>query len=87
MKAEDYANIVGMAWSSSTNNTYNQINVAIGLNTGDISKVVAEQSKEIDELKKINAETNAILAKLVPGFKEAAGITEDIRVVENHSKK
>ena len=85
MKAADYANIVGMAWSSSTNDTYNQINVAIGLNAGDISKVVAEQSKEIEELKRMNNETNAILAKLLPGFKEALGM-EDTHVAESTPK-
>ena len=85
MKAADYANIVGMAWSSSTNDTYNQINVAIGLNAGDISKVVAEQSKEIEELKRMNNETNAILAKLLPGFKEALGM-ENTHVAESTPK-
>jgi hypothetical protein len=74
MKAEDYANIVGMAWSSSNSDSYSQINVAIGLNAGDISNLVREQSKEIEALKRQNQETNTILAKLVPGFKEAAGI-------------
>jgi hypothetical protein len=76
MKAEDYANIVGVAWSSSANGIYDKVNVAIGLNTGDVSKVVAEQSKEITALKSQMNETNAILAKLIPGFKEAAGIKE-----------
>jgi hypothetical protein len=48
--------------------------VAIGLNSGDISKVVADQSKEITALRSQISETNSILATLVPGFKEAAGI-------------
>lgn len=77
MKAEDYANIVGVAWSSSANGIYDKVNVAIGLNTGDVSKLVAEQSKEITALKSQMSETNAILAKLIPGFKEAAGIKEN----------
>jgi hypothetical protein len=76
MKVEDYANIVGVAWSASTGGTYSLVNVAIGLNEGDISKVVIEQSKEIKELKTRINETNAVLAKLIPGFKEAAGIKE-----------
>ena len=77
MKAADYQNIVGMAWSSSTNSSYNLINTAIGLNAGDISKVVASQNIEINELKKQINDTKSILAKLVPGFKEAAGITSN----------
>ena len=76
MKPEDYTRIVGVAWAASTNDIVGQVNTAIGLNTGDVSKVVAEQSKEIDELRSKIAETNTLLAKLVPGFKEAAGISD-----------
>ncbi|MEO6541377.1 MAG: hypothetical protein ABIN74_10315, partial [Ferruginibacter sp.] len=69
MKADDYAKIVGMAWSSSANEGYNLVNVAIGLNTGDISKVVAEQSKEISELKGQISEINNTLARIASGVK------------------
>lgn len=82
MKPEDYANIVGMAWSSAGSEGHNVVNVAIGLNTGDISKVVADQHKEINALKGQISETNNILAKLIPGFKEAAGI-KDVPVTKN----
>lgn len=80
MQPEDYVNIVGMAWSASTNDTYNEINVAIGLNAGDISKVVVQQHTEIEALKNKINETNNILAKLLPGYKEAAGLTENTPV-------
>ena len=76
MKPEDYTKIVGVAWASSDNEVFGQVNTAIGLNTGDVSKVVAAQSREIDELKSKINETNLLLAKLVPGFKEAAGISD-----------
>jgi hypothetical protein len=76
MSPEDYINIVGVAWSSSTNDVVSTINVAIGLNTGDVSKLVAEQSKEINSLRSKIDETNAVLARLVPGFKEAAGVKD-----------
>lgn len=76
MKIEDYANIVGVAWSSSTDGKNSLINVAIGLNDGDISKVVSDQNKEIVALKSKINETNSILAKLIPGFKEAAGLKD-----------
>ena len=82
MKSEDYIKIVGMAWSTADNNTYSQINVAVGLNNGDISKVVAEQNKEIISLKEQINQTNSILSKLVPGYKEAAGIKENIVVAQ-----
>jgi hypothetical protein len=81
MKADDYARIVGMAWSSSASEGANMVNVAIGLNTGDISKVVAEQSKEISELKGQISEINSLLAKLASGAKET-GITKADNVVK-----
>lgn len=74
MKPEDYVNIVGMAWSASTSDSYGMINVAIGLNTGDISKLVAEQHKEISMLKTQIDAINTLMAKLVPGFAAAAGL-------------
>jgi hypothetical protein len=58
-----------MAWSTGTNEGYNLVNVAIGLNTGDISKVVAEQSKEINDLKSQISEINNTLAKIASGEK------------------
>ncbi len=76
MKADDYAKIVGMAWSSSASDGASMVNVAIGLNTGDISKVVAEQSKEISELKSQISEINNTLAKLASGIKEPAAVVK-----------
>lgn len=78
MKPGDYALIIGMAWSGSTNDQYSVINAAIGLNNGDVSKLVASQNAEIDALKSQINQTHALLAKLVPGFKEAAGIKEAV---------
>jgi len=84
MKTEDYTRIVGVAWSNSQNEVFGQVNTAIGLNTGDISKVVVEQSKEISDLKSKMNETNVLLAKLVPGFKEAAGIKDvNVKTIPN----
>lgn len=45
MEVEDYLDIVGIAWSASSNDTYNLINVAIGLNTTDINQVILKQRK------------------------------------------
>ncbi len=74
MSPEDYTKIVGVAWSASQNDAYSLINVAIGLNAGDVSRVVAEQQREIESLKKAQQETQALLARLVPGYAEAVGI-------------
>ena len=69
MKPEDYQNIVGVAWSASDNKDGGLVNVAIGLNTGDISKVVAQQSKDIQMLKAKMEETTSMLTKLLAGEK------------------
>jgi len=76
MRVEDYSRIVGVAWSGSMNDTLSYINVAIGLYTGDINKVIVDQEKMIDKLETEFNETNKVLVKMVPGFKEAADFTE-----------
>jgi len=76
MQTEDYINIVGVAWSSSDKDAYKLINVAIGLNDGDISKVVVEHQHQLEDLQSKVDQANLILSKLIPGFKEAAGINE-----------
>ena len=91
MTPEDYFKVAGIAWSSSKNDVYNIINVAIGINDGDVSKLASEQKKEIEALhRKIEAfyieesETDALLAQLVPGYKEALGIEDnEIRKANN----
>jgi hypothetical protein len=83
MKPADYSQIVGVAWSNSFNDSGDPINVAIGLNDGVTSKLVSEQNEEIQRLKseielleKQDMERNAVLAEVVPGYKEAAGISD-----------
>jgi hypothetical protein len=74
LKAEDYKKIIGVAWSGSDKPGINFINVAVGLNANDLSDVISKQQQEITELKGQITNTHSILARLVPGFKEAAGI-------------
>ncbi len=74
MQVEDYNHVVGVAWSSSVDEAYSLINVAVGLNGNDISKVVVNQKNRIQVLMEKFDQRNAILAKLVPGYKEAAGL-------------
>jgi hypothetical protein len=70
--AKDVKNIVGIAWSTADNAVgLNNINVAIGLNVNDNQKLIEQQQNEIDDLKNQIAQTNAQLAKLIPGFKVA----------------
>ncbi len=71
LKTEDYARIVGTAWSPSSNHIYDLVNVAIGLNGSDINKVVIGQKNKIRELKEKFNKRNLIVANLVPGYREA----------------
>ncbi|MDQ6814751.1 MAG: hypothetical protein M3040_13520, partial [Bacteroidota bacterium] len=87
MQMEHYKKIVGVAWSSSTGKGISLVNVAVGLNHNDLANVLQEQQTliksqqdEINALKAQGQQTNNILAKLVPGFKEAAGIKETVSV-------
>ncbi len=80
MLIEDYQKIVGIAWSSDSGSGIKLVNVAIGLHTNDVGRVVADQQEEIAALKAEIAQlqmeriqTNEVLARLVPGFKNAMG--------------
>jgi len=95
ISSENIKNIVGVAWTSSVSDLQiNLINVAVGINTNDNSKKVAilekklnDQDTEISDLKKQIAETNTLLAKLVPGFKSGSPATlatsDNARVKQN----
>jgi len=70
VKAEDYTRIVGVAWSGSTGDTFHLINVAVGMNDGDISKAVAENKNKFEELNTSFIASDAALAKLLPDYKK-----------------
>lgn len=86
MRPDDYKQILGVAWEGSGKDGLNMINVAVGLNTNDLSDLVNKQNEQIEQQKQ-QIETQqeeieslkdqmTILADLVPGFREAAGIEE-----------
>lgn len=90
MRPSDYKKVLGVAWASSDNQPLSVVNVAIGLNTNDLADVVEQQEhklnaqkEEIENLKKELGNTHAILAELVPGFREAAGLPAH----EDHQEK
>lgn len=58
MEIEDYQHIVGIAWSPGIGG---YANVAVGLNTNDMTNKVAEQAKEIKDLKAIFNQVVAVL--------------------------
>ena len=77
MQPADYKNIVGIAWSASTNEYYNYINVAVGLNANAVAKEVALQSEaikkqatEIADLRSEMAKVNLLLNKIIAGDKD-----------------
>jgi hypothetical protein len=73
IKSADLKNIVGIAWSESSNEIgVNTINVAVGLAVNDNKILVDEMKSEINNLQNQIAQTNAMLEKLVPGFKAPA---------------
>lgn len=47
MTAEEYTKVVGRAWSASDDPSTKPINVAIGLNSGDVAKFVSRQNEEM----------------------------------------
>ena len=77
LRAEDYGKIVGMAWSEADGKEEQFINVAVGLQTNDFAKLIIRQEREIEALEKEFIETNEQLARMVPGFKPPAGLTDE----------
>ncbi|MBL7964110.1 MAG: hypothetical protein JNM31_09750 [Flavobacteriales bacterium] len=68
MTLDDYAHIVGVAWSATQNPFLDYINVAIGLNNNDLVGQLARQRSEMDDLR---AELNAVqdaLKQIIPQF-------------------
>jgi hypothetical protein len=70
-----YQKIVGIAWSGSDSPQYNYVNVAVGLNAGNISKLgvkqeqkIKEQQTEINTLKEQIGKMNDALAQLIPNY-------------------
>lgn len=72
MQAEDYSRIVGVAWSSSNDDAYQLVNVAIGLNETDGNMVVVKNQKDINRLKSKFNQSDLILNNLLPGYKSGS---------------
>ena len=51
MTADEYARVVGRAWSGSRNPLVKRVNVAIGLNSGDVVNVIRKQQRELAQLR------------------------------------
>ena len=80
MQTRDYKKVAGVAWSviGMVTKNISIVNVAVGINTNDLSDVVYKQEeqlaalrKEYEQLKSQTEKSNAVLATLVPGYAEA----------------
>ncbi len=85
MTTRDYKKIAGVAWSviNKISNDVSLVNVAVGINTNDLSEIVYKQEEELKalrseyrELKKEVAASNKALINLVPGFAKAIEVNE-----------
>ncbi len=94
MKTRDYKKVAGVAWSIIKELTegLSIVNVAVGINTNDLSDVVAKQEEELialravyDQLEKQMTESNSSLASLVPGYAKAMGLTETNIIIKESS--
>lgn len=63
LKPSDYQKIVGIAWSSS-NSLLNFVNVAVGLNANDVTRLVVKQEKRIEKQTSEISELKARLDKI-----------------------
>ncbi|MCK5370714.1 MAG: hypothetical protein KAQ62_19255, partial [Cyclobacteriaceae bacterium] len=93
MNTRDYKKVTGVAWSVMGNigENINIVNVAVGINTNDLSDVVYRQEEELLELrteyrsiKSQLEQSNKILSELVPGYADAIGYNRASRQSETH---
>lgn len=61
MKLGDYARIVGVAWQAAKDASLNVVNVAVGINTNDLTNKMVAMSRQLDSLSR---KTDNILAFL-----------------------
>ncbi len=61
MKLEDYACVVGVAWQATQDKPGSYVNVAVGINTNDLTRKMEEQQRQIAQL---NQQVTGILAYL-----------------------
>jgi hypothetical protein len=71
LKVDDYSRIVGIAWTGTGEAQLGLVNVAVGLNTNELSKIVAKQEQEINTLKLQMNKTYDLLAQYIPELKDS----------------
>ena len=87
LKAKDYKKIVGVAWTSSLENTYGYVKMAIGLNTNDMADLVDLQQKEIQSIEKRLATLEAIILQEKNGESKKDNTAISPRVKSNNTSQ
>jgi hypothetical protein len=91
MKTRDYKNVAGVVWNIiSENSGISIVNVAVGINTNDLTEVVYQQEEElkvirakVTQLQLQMEQVNTVRAKLVPGYAEATGTNTTLKSNEH----
>ena len=94
MKTHDYKYVAGVVWNIIEENSgISIVNVAVGINTNDLTEVVYQQEEElkairtkVEQLQIQMEKSNAVRAKLVPGYAEAIGITTPLKSNQEQTK-
>lgn len=87
LKARDYKKIVGVAWTSSLENTYGYVKMAIGLNANDMADLVDSQQIKIRSIEKRLATLEAIILQEKNGESKKDNTTISPRVKSNNTSQ
>lgn len=102
MKTKDFKRVAGVAWNViDESDGINTVNVAVGINTNDLTDVLYQQEEELKALEAITKQlqaqiekSNIVLTELVPGYAEAIGVSNILEstkneenIVENNKSK
>lgn len=93
IQPDQFMKIVGIAWSESITESINYINVAVGLNSNDVARLIVKQekkiegqNKEIESLRNQLDKMNGILEQLLPGYSALMGSDQKERSTSSVSK-
>ncbi|OUJ74080.1 hypothetical protein BXP70_10075 [Hymenobacter crusticola] len=63
MTADEYAKVIGRAWASADGAEEKLVNVVVGLNAGDVAKLLQQEVRERDNLKAMLSQNRALQEK------------------------
>ena len=94
MKTHDYKYVAGVVWNIiSENSGISIVNVAVGINTNDLTEVVYQQEEELkairakaEQIQNQMEQSDIVLSKLVPGYAEANGNSTTLKTTQEQNK-